>query len=179
MLNKNSFFEKKYIKELLDFSLASDNNRVIYDELTARDSLLKEKSFMQFSAEFVPAKLALGCVFWRGACALNEINDKDVENFFFKEALNIFASPKSLDTATKFSESLYASNANPDESPTVSVMVHLFHKLGISATTHSSANPAERQITEAFQFAVGVCDAMKNAFEELFDEFYILRFNTK
>ena len=171
MENRAVFSDKKAIAKLIDFLLDSDRHKAVFDELSAREPALKETgTFTQFSKEFVPAKLALGCVFWRGICASEGINDKEIENIFFKEVMNLFQSPQSLENATRFSESLYASNAEHEESPVLAIMFHLFHKIGLHATERLDADSSEKKVGEGFQFMMGVCDAMKNAFETLFAE---------
>ena len=162
---------KKGAQQLLDFVLDREGHELIYSGFCEREPRLKEVPVEGFYREFVPAKLALGCVFWTGCCAGHKIDEKDSKNLFFKEVMTLFQSPKSLEDATRFSESLYASNADSEQSPALGVLIHLFHKLGFEATRKED-NEVEGGISPAFIFMMEVSDALKNLFEEKFDGFY-------
>jgi len=158
-------------KGLLDLVLDATGHDLVYREFAAREPNLKGIPFETFSLEYVPAKLALGCVFWVGCCAAQRIEDKDLRNLFFKEVMGIFQSPKSLENAARFSESLYASNVDKEQSPVLAVMIHFFHKLGLSAIIPRE-DSEELHLNAGFRFMMEVSEAMKNVFESQFDEFY-------
>ena len=158
-------------KGLLDLVLDATGHELVYRELIEREPLLRKIPLEGFAAEYVPAKLALGCVSWVGCCAAQRIEDKDLQNLFFKEVMALFQSPKSLENATRFSESLYASNADKEQSPVLAVMIHLFHKFGLSAIVPME-DSEELHLSEGFRFMMEVSEAMKNVFEAQFEEFY-------
>lgn len=162
---------QKCAKGLLDLVLEGEGHALIYREFSAREPKLREVAFESFCQEFVPAKLALGCVSWVGCCMNHGIEDKELRNIFFKDVMSLFASPKSLENATRFSESLYASNADPEQSPVLGVLVHLFHRLGLEAIVKFEGESVGG-LNAGFSFMMEVADALKNAFETQFDDFY-------
>lgn len=162
---------QKCVTALLNFVLENEGHDLVYRELCSLEPKLKASSFAVFSREYVPAKLALGCVFWVGCCAQHRIEDKVIRNFYFKEVMGLFGSPKSLEDATRFSESLYASNADKDQSPVLGVLVHLFNKLGLEATVKPVEDDAGA-LNAGFHFMMHVCEALKVVFESRFDDFF-------
>lgn len=160
---------KKCAQSFLDLTLERDGHPLIYGEFCQREPRLKNTPIESFLREYVPAKLALGCVFWTGCCASHQITDKELKNLFFKQVMSLFESPKSLEDATRFSESLYASNAETERSPVLGVLVHLFHKLGFE-TVLKKGEDDEGGLSPAFVFMMEVCDALKNAIEGKFDD---------
>jgi hypothetical protein len=162
---------KNCVKALIDLVLDSEGHGLVYREFCALEPGLRGISFESFSAEYVPAKLALGCVYWVGCCAHHRIEDKVLRNLYFKEVMKIFASPRSLENATRFSESLYASNADPEQSPVPGVWVHLFRKLGLEATIRAGEE-GEGRLSAGFHFMMEVGEALKIVFETIFDDFY-------
>ncbi len=168
-IEKQSF--QKCAKALVDLVLDSEGHDLIYREFCAQEpKLTKNFAFGAFCREYVPAKLALGCVYWVGCCAHHRIEDKDLRNLYFKEVMNLFESPKSLEDATRFSESLYASNADKEQSPVLGVLVHLFHKLGLEALVKLGSNDAG-VLSAGFHFMMHVSEALKVVFEAHFDDF--------
>ena len=160
---------KKCAQSLLDLVLERDGHPLIYSEFCEREPRLNKIPAEVFLREYVPAKLALGCVFWTGCCASHQIADKESKNLFFKQVMSLFESPKSLEDATRFSESLYASNAETEQSPVLGVLVHLFHKLGFEAVLKKGEDD-EGRLSPAFVFMMEVCDALKNSIEGKFDD---------
>jgi hypothetical protein len=158
-------------RTLIDLVLKSDGHDLVYSEFCSLEPRLKSVALAAFCREFVPAKLALGCVFWVGCCAHHRIEDKDLKNLYFKEVMCLFGSPKSLEEATRFSESLYASNADKEQSPVLGVLVHLFHKLGLEAII-KPGDSAVGALNEGFHFMMHVCEALKVVFESKFDDFF-------
>lgn len=165
---------QKSAKGLIDLVLDEEGHALIYTEFCAKEPRLKGISFEAFCAEYVPAKLALGCAYWVGCCAHHRIEDKVLRNLYFREVMNIFESPKSLEDATRFSESLYASNADPEQSPVLGVLVHLFQKLGLEATVNPGED-GEGRLNDGFHFMMEVSEALKVVFEKQFDDFYFAR----
>ena len=166
--NKKQSFQK-CAKALIELVLASEGHDLIYREFCALEPRLKSAAFGAFCREYVPAKLALGCVFWVGCCESHHIEDKDLRNIFFKEVMSLFESPKSLDNATRFSECLYASNADTEQSPVLGVLVHLFHKLGLEAIIKPGEDDAG-VLNAAFTFMMEVAEALKIVLETRFDD---------
>jgi len=162
---------QKCVKVLIDLVLDPEGHDRVYREFYALEPKLKRTDFRGFCREFVPAKLALGCVYWVGCCAHHRIEDKDLRNLFFKEVMDLFQSPKSLEDATRFSESLYASNADKEQSPVLGVLVHLFHRLGLEAIVKSGENDAGA-LNAGFHFMMHVTEAFKVVFEAQFDVFF-------
>ena len=121
-IEKQSF--QKCAKALIDLVLDPGGQDLVYHEFCALEPKLKGSALGAFRREYVPAKLALGCVYWVGCCAHHRIEDKDLRNLYFKEVMSLFESPKSLENATRFSESLYASNADKEQSSILGVLVH-------------------------------------------------------
>lgn len=161
---------QKCAKSLIDLVLDSTGHDLVYQECCRRESKLRrDVPFETFCGEYVAAKLALGCVYWVGCCANHKILDKDQRNLFFREVMNLFETPKSLENATRFSECLYASNATTEASPILGVLVHFFHKLKLDAMTKSGE--AESEVSSAFHFIMEVFEALKTVFESQFDEF--------
>ncbi len=158
-------------KSLVDLVLDPAGQDRIYSEFCTRELKLGLLSFEDFSAEYVPAKLALGCVYWIGCCAEHRLEEKDLKNLYFKQVMSLFASPKSLENATKFSESLYASNADKEQSPVLGVLVHLFHKLGLEAIVKPGEDDAGT-LHAGFTFMMEVCEALKIVFENQFNDFF-------
>ncbi|MBI4711258.1 MAG: hypothetical protein HY767_02195 [Candidatus Omnitrophica bacterium] len=162
---------QKCAKALVDLVLESEGHDLVYREFCAVEPKLKKVAFRDFCREYVPAKLALGCVYWVGCCAHHRLEDKDLRNLFFKEVMSLFASPKSLEDATRFSESLYASNADKEQSPVLGVLVHLFHKLGLEAIVKPGESDAG-VLNAGFHFMMHVSEALKVVFESQFDDFF-------
>jgi len=167
-VEKQSF--QKCAKTLIDLVLNNEGHDLIYREFCAVEPKLKSYAFPAFCQEYVPAKLALGCVYWVGCCAHHRIEDKEIKNIFFKEVMGLFGSPKSLEEATRFSESLYASNADKEQSPVLGILVHLFHKLGLAAIVKPGDSDAG-ELNAGFHFMMHVSEALKIVFETQFDEF--------
>jgi len=155
----------------MDLVLDPKGHDLVYSEFCALEPKLKNSEFKAFCREFVPAKLALGCVYWVGCCAHHRIEDKDLRNLFFKEVMSLFESPKSLEDATRFSESLYASNADTEQSPVLGVLTHLFHKLGLEAIVKPGADDAG-ELNAGFHFMMQVSEALKIVYEKQFDDYY-------
>ena len=154
---------------MVELSLEADGHPLIFSEFSSREPKLKTVSFKGFCQEFVPAKLALGCVYWVGCCASHHIDDKDLRNVFFKEVMSLFESPKSLENATRFSECLYASNADTEQSPVLGVLACLFHKLGLEAIIKPGEDDAGA-LNTGFTFMMEVAEALKIVFETQFDD---------
>jgi len=170
MENENKLFQK-CAKTLIDLVLDPESHDRIYREFCVLEPKLKRFGFEAFCREYVSAKLALGCVYWVGCCAHHRIEDKDLKNLCFKEVMNLFESPNSLENATLFSESLYASNADKEQSPVLGVLVHLFHKLGLEAIVKPGEDDAGA-LNEGFHFMMHVSEALKVVFEKRFDDFF-------
>ena len=168
-IEKQSF--QKCAKALIDLVLDNKGHDLVYREFCALEPKLKSSAFGVFCREFVPAKLALGCVYWVRCCAHHRIEDKDLKNLYFKEVMSLFASPKSLEDATHFSESLYASNADKEQTPVLGVLVHLFHKLGLEAIVKPGDDDAGA-LNAGFHFMMQVSEALKIVFEAQFDDFF-------
>lgn len=175
-IEKQSF--QKCAKALIKLVLESEGHELVYRELSALEPKLQSSDFETFCREYVPAKLALGCVYWVSCCAQNRIEDKETRNLFFKEVMSLFESPKSLPEATRFSESLYASNADKEQSPVLGVLVHLFHKLELEAIVNPGDSDAG-VLDAGFQFMMQVCEALKVVFETQFDDFYYANDNCR
>jgi hypothetical protein len=165
---------QKSAKGLIDLVLGSEGQDLLYREFCEREPQLKRVAYGAFCEEYVPAKLALGCVSWVGCCASHRIEDKELKNLYFKEVMGLFGSPKSLANATRFSESLYASNADPEQSPVLGVIVHLFHKLGLEAMVKKE-DSSETVLNAGFTFMMEVAEALKIVFETQFDDFLYAR----
>ena len=168
-IEKQSF--QKCAKALIDLTLDNEGHDLVYREFCALEPKLKSFSFKAFCQEYVPAKLALGCVNWVGCCAHHRIEDKEIRNLFFKGVMSLFESPKSLEDATRFSESLYASNADTEQAPVLGVLVHLFHRLGLAAIVKPGDDDAGA-LNAGFHFMMHVSEALKVVFERQFDDFY-------
>ena len=160
---------KKCAKGLVALILEAEGQGLVFREFCAREPKLSNVTFEAFCREYVPAKLALGCVSWVGCCASHRIEDKDQKNIFFKEVMSLFASPQSLESATRFSESLYASNADPEQAPALGVLAHLFHKLGLEAIVKPGESDAGI-LNAGFTFLMEVAEALKIVFETQFDD---------
>lgn len=166
---KQSF--QKCAKALLGLVLENEGHDLVYREFCTLEPKLKAFAFVAFNREYVSAKLALGCVFWVGCCAHHRIEDKGLRNLYFKEVMGLFESPKSLEDATRFSESLYASNADKDQSPVLGVLVHLFNKLGLEAIVKPGEDDAGA-LNAGFHFMMHVSEALKVVFESRFEDFF-------
>lgn len=153
----------------MDLVLENEVHDRVYRECGVLEPELTGVTFEAFCREYVSAKLALGCVYWVSCCARHRIEDKDLKNLYFKEVMGLFESPKSLDEAARFSESLFASNADREASPVIGVLVHLFHKLGLEAVPEIEE---EGILNAGFHFMTQVSEALKVVFETKFDDFY-------
>ncbi|HNX68537.1 MAG TPA: hypothetical protein PLL75_04140 [Candidatus Omnitrophota bacterium] len=160
---------QKCAKGLIDLVLDATGHDLVFREFSRREPDLKNVTFETFCVEYVPSKLALGCAYWRDCCENHRIEGKEEQNIFFREVMSLFESPKSLENATRFSESLYASNADKDHPPMISVLVHLFHKLKLTATGKADSEIPE--VSPGFYFMVEASEALRSVFEEQFDEF--------
>jgi len=159
----------KCAKSLVDLVLDSTGHDLIYRECCRREAKLKKEiPFEAFCNEYVAAKLALGCVYWMDCCGSHRITDKDQRNLFFREVMNLFETPKSLESATRFSENLYASNAKTEASPVLGVLVHFFRQLKLDPKI--TGQGAEASVSPAFYFMTEVFEALKTVFESQFDE---------
>ena len=158
-------------KALIDLVLDSEGHELVYREFCAVEPRLKSAAFEVFCQEYIAAKLALGCVYWVGCCAHHRIEDKNLKNLYFREVMGLFDSPKSLEEATRFSESLYASNADKEQSPVLGVLVHLFHRLGLEAIVKPGDDDAGA-LNAGFHFMMHVSEALKVVFEAQFEEFF-------
>ncbi|MBU9888809.1 MAG: hypothetical protein KTQ49_02935 [Candidatus Omnitrophica bacterium] len=160
----------KHAKSMVDLVLDATGHDLVYRELCRREPSLRQVSFERFCDLYLPAKLALGCVNWVGCCEVHKITDKETQNLFFREVMNSFQSPRALDHATRFSESLYASNADTDNPPAVGVLAHLFSLLNLN--TVAIGQGGERTVHSAFGFIMEVNEALKTVFENHFDEIF-------
>ncbi len=161
---------QKCARKLVDFALEGAGHALVYHEFCAREPKLKHTPAEVFFREYASSKLALGCVYWVGCCASHGILDKELKNLFLKEAMNLFQTPESLGDATRFSESLYASYADAEQSPVLGVLVHLFHELGLEAV-RKPREDEDGGMNAGFLFMMGVSDALKNVLEGRFDDF--------
>jgi hypothetical protein len=168
-IEKQSF--QKCAKALIDLVLDPEGHDLVYREFRALEPKLRSVGLEGFSREYLPSKLALGCVSWVGCCENHRITDKDLKNLFFREVMSLFETPKSLEDATRFSESLYASNADTEQSPVLGVLVYLFHKLGLEAIVKPGDDDAGA-LNAGFHFMMHVSEALKVVFETRFDDFY-------
>lgn len=170
MKKKTTPVYKKCAQGLIALALDATGHDLVYKELARRDAKLKNITCKDFGVEFVPAKLALGCVFWTDCCEIHKIGDKETRNIYFKEVMNLFESPRSLGHASRFSESLYAANADKEHSPILGIMVHLFHKLKLT-TLGGPENEDEKSVSQGLRFMMEVSDALKTVFEDRFNDF--------
>ena len=157
---------EQYAKKLIDFELEASGQERVFEELCFHAPKVKKLGWERFFEEYIPAKLALGCGYWRACCEDHEIEDEDKEisNVFFREVMKRFETPNSLPIATRFSEYLYAANANEDESPTLAIVGRLFDRLKIDRIVGG-------RIAPGFLFMMEASDALKNGFENEFDNF--------
>jgi hypothetical protein len=158
------------IDGLIGLLVNPEGDRRVFSELCRRDPKLAKDKPEIFYAEYKPSKLALGCVYWVGCCANHRIEHKEFKNLYFKNVMQLFQSPDSLAQATRFSEGLYASNADTEQSPALGVLVHLFHKLGLRPMSDTS--PKGGEVSAGFHFMMEVAEALKVAFEAQFDDFF-------
>ncbi|HOW59577.1 MAG TPA: hypothetical protein PLO78_07630 [Candidatus Omnitrophota bacterium] len=161
---------KKCAQGLMALALDATGHDLVYQELARRDAKLKNMTCQDFGAEYVPVKLALGCFFWTNCCEIHNIADKETRNIYFKEVMNLFEGPRSLGSASRFSESLYAANADKENSPILGIMVHLFHKLKLT-TLGGPENEDEKSVSQGLCFMMEVSDAFKTVFEDRFNDF--------
>lgn len=159
---------QKCAKGLIDLALDSTGHTLVYEELTRREPKTEKIEFRSFCEEYVPAKLALGCLFWTGCCENHGFQEKALRNLYFQEVMSLFESPKALGNAKRFSECLYASNASKEDPPVLAILVCLFHKLGLEAMT---GREDDQTVSSGFQFMAEVSEALKTVFEDQFDEF--------
>ena len=158
-------------KSLIELALDASGHDHVYEELCGREPQCKSTTKEAFLAEYVPSKLALGCVYWVRCCANHKVAEKELKNLYFKEVMSLFESPQSLESATRFSEALYASNAVQDHSPVLGVLIHLFQKLTLDASLKTSEGEADG-VTPGFCFMMEVSEALKVLFEKKFEDFY-------
>jgi hypothetical protein len=166
MKHDTDFFVK-LAGAMIDFVLEPAAQDRVYEKLSRLNPELGKLGRTRFLEEYVPSKLALGCGFWEQCCEAHAIGDKETRNLCFRQIMKRFESPKSLAMATRFSECLYAANAHPDGSPLIEITTHLFEKLGLKRIAGESATSG---ISASFLFAVEVGEALKNAFENEFDD---------
>ena len=167
MKKEKTLFEP-FAKKLIELVLDTSGQDLVYTELCSREPEVKKLGRVRFFAEYVPAKLALGCGFWKACCDAHQIENKDIQNVFFKEVMKRFESPDSLEVATRFSEDLYATNADSEGSPMLSVIEQMFNRLKLARIEGGSKAGA---ILPGFLFMVEVSEALKNVFENEFDDF--------
>jgi hypothetical protein len=162
---------QKCVQDLIDLVLDPAGHDLTYRELCFREPQFAKISLEDFLAEYVPSRLALGCVCWVGCCANHRIENKEFRNLYFKSVMELFKTPESLGEATRFSEGLYASNADKEQSPVLGVLVYLFHKLGLKPASDSSKDE-DKKVSEGFCFIMEAAEALKVAFETQFDDFF-------
>jgi len=158
---------ERYARTLIDFILDGEGNELVFNELASREASLKEKGRVNFLGEYIPAKLALACGFWDQCCEVHGIRDKGIRKIYFLEVMKRFETPDSLPVATRFSENLYAVNSNPEDAPLISVMTRFFETMGLK---RFSGESAQGSISDSFVFMMEVGDALKNAFENEFED---------
>ncbi len=168
-MKKNKETLGKNARLLIDFVLDSSAHELVYNGIFRKNKGVAKSDTTKFLQDFVPAKLALGCMFWNQCCEAHGLEAKEIRNLYFLEVMKRFETPQSVDVATRFSECLYAVNARPEESPVLSVTSHLFGKLGLKC---AEGEETDVVISEAFLFAMEVNEALKNAFENEFDELF-------
>ena len=162
---------QKCIKDLIDLVRDPAGHDLIYREFCVRGPRLANISPEVFRREYVPSKLALGCVYWVGCCANHRIDNKEFRNLYFKNVMGLFETPEHLGDATRFSEMLYASNADKEQPPVLGVLVHLFHKLGLKPMDDGFGDE-DKKVNSGFHFMMEVTDALKVVFETRFDDFF-------
>lgn len=104
---------------------------------------------------------------WVYCCRDLGIDSKEIQNLFFKTALDRYADAKDLDSATYFSEALYASNSEPDQYTLISILTALLKKVSVGKSLSVTAEGT----AELFRFVAGVWDGYCNHFENDFDDF--------
>lgn len=168
-MKKNKEILEKNARLLIDFMLDSSAHELVYNGIFRKDKGFAKSDMTKFLQDFIPAKLALGCMFWNQCCEVHGLEAKEIKNLYFLEVMKRFETPQSVDVATRFSECLYAVNARPEEAPVLSATSHLFGKLGLKCAEGEEDTAA---ISEAFLFAMEVNEALKNAFENEFDDLF-------
>lgn len=161
---------QKCAQDLIELTLDTTGHELVYERLAQYETEVKERGFREFCAAYVPFKLTLGCIDWTVCCNNHHMHDKLLQNFYFRKVMQLFKTPQMLDTATRFGECLYASNAGTEDSPVLAALAHLFYKLGLAAT--SGPSQGDNYIKPGFQFMVEVSEAFKTVFESRFDEFF-------
>ncbi len=168
-MKKNKEILEKNARRLIDFMLDSSAHELVYNGIFRKNKGFLKSDTTKFLQDFIPVKLALGCMFWNQCCEVHGLEAKEIKNLYFLEVMKRFETPQSVDVATRFSECLYAVNARPEESPVLSATSHLFGKLGLKCAEGEEGTAA---ISEAFLFAMEVNEALKNAFENEFDDLF-------
>lgn len=167
-MKKEKVLFEQLAARLIDHVLALSSGEHLFKEFCSRDPKARKLGGPRFSAEYLPALLALGCKYWKSCCEAYRIEDKGIENIFFKTVIKRFDSPDALATATRFSECLYASNAAPEDSPVLAIAGHLFSRLDLD---RSGTGAGEGAIAPGFVFLIEACEAFKDVFEREFDDF--------
>lgn len=154
---------------LVELVLETDGQDRVYSDFCALDPRLRKVPKDAFCRDYVAAKLALGCIYWAGCCANRRIENKELTNLYFKEVMGLFGSPRSLEDAKRFSESLYAANSGAEQSPVLGILSHLFRRFKIDPVQRAG-KAHEESIHVGYQFMMQVSEALKVAFETRFDE---------
>jgi hypothetical protein len=162
---------QKCVADLISLVADPEGQELVFRELCLRDFQLAKDKPEVFYAEYGSSRLALGCVYWVGCCTHHRIEDKEFRNLFFKRVMELFQTPDSLAKAARFSEGLYASNADKEQSPVLGVLVHLFHKLGLRPMSGGSEDGGG-EVSPGFHLMMEAAEALKVAFEAQFDDFF-------
>ncbi|HCM43263.1 MAG TPA: hypothetical protein DIS66_08150 [Candidatus Omnitrophica bacterium] len=104
---------------------------------------------------------------WSYCCYDQRIDSKEIQNLFFKSVLDHYAAAKDVESATHFSEALYAANSAPEQHTLISILTAFFKKVGADAGGDVTAE----HTAELFHWVAGVWDGYCSHFENSFDDF--------
>ena len=158
-------YEAYAIRLLPKFYETSDYPHV-FRALREKDPTFRKVSDDTFGFEFLSLKLALACRIWDKACEENEVKDEAEKKALLRVIMNSFQSPKFVKIAEAFSDYLHSENA--DAKPWIALPAHFFKRLKVSGVDKKKW---KEDISEAFQFLVGLSEGFKNSFENQFFEF--------
>lgn len=158
---------KKYASQALAKIYAMNDYERVLDTLRdAGDDTFKDVAPAGFGLEYLSARLALASHAWIKGCQENYVENRAVENIFFKTVMNSFQSDKFVEIAKAYSEYLHAPEVEKHASLAVSLL--LMKRLGIGQKLIKDGKPV---LLDSFQLVVSTAESFKEDIENDFFDF--------
>lgn len=166
MRQKNEQEFKTYAAEVLAGIYGMNDYERVLDSLKECDDTFFDVPSQNFGLEYLAARLSLASHAWVRGCQENYVENRAVENIFFKTVMNSFQSEKFVQVAKAYSEYLHAPEVEKHASLAVGLM--LMKRLGIGQKLMKDGKPV---LLDSFQMLVSAAESFKEDIENKFFDF--------